>query len=53
MLLDDLEDEIKTPERMPLTSKSLIDVDYFLERSWIASRRSAAGRDKNRDKDNR
>ena len=31
VLLDDLEDEIKNAKRMPLTSKSLIDVDYFLE----------------------
>ncbi|MGI6513335.1 MAG: ATPase [Syntrophomonadaceae bacterium] len=32
VLLDDLEDEIKNAKRMPLTSKSLIDVDYFLEK---------------------
>ncbi|MGI6548986.1 MAG: hypothetical protein ACOX4Q_02950 [Syntrophomonadales bacterium] len=32
MLLDELEDEIKDAKRLPLTGKSLIDADYFLER---------------------
>lgn len=32
MLLDELEDEIKNAKKMPLLSKSLIDVDYFLEK---------------------
>lgn len=32
MLLDEIEDEIKSAKKMPLTGKSLIDPDYFLER---------------------
>ncbi|NLW45049.1 MAG: ATPase [Syntrophomonadaceae bacterium] len=32
MLLDELEDEIKSAKRVPLTAKSLIDADYVLEK---------------------